>query len=76
MTSRQPPAPPEADSRCPRCNVEFNISDAPPALAVMWIACPECGIRFWQPEAVAQMVLEMRGFEDARISWQAATARH
>jgi hypothetical protein len=73
----RPPVPtPDADSRCPRCNVEFNISDAPVGLAVVWITCPECKIRFWQPEAQANMVLDMRGFEDAKTSWQPGQALH
>lgn len=42
----------------------------------MWITCPECGIRFWQPEARARTVLEMQGFENARARWQNATIVH
>jgi uncharacterized protein with PIN domain len=76
MVLRQPSPPPAADSRCPRCNVEFNISDAPAALAVVWITCPECGIRFWKPEALARTVLEMQGFANARARWQSATILH
>ena len=76
MVSRQALPPPEADSRCPRCSVEFNISDAPTALAVVWITCPECRIRFWQPETLARTVLEMQGFENAPARWQNAIVIH